>query len=83
MPKYKVGEKVVIRKDLIANEDNWYAMEDGEADDSVTEAMVVIANSRDFVTIKEVFEKYLIAEDNGDWCWTDGMIAGLYEDPQP
>ncbi len=76
MPKYKVGDKVVVSKD-IRDDDSLYFMEHGEDD-----GMYVVGPMEEFrgqvVTIT-VADKdgYRIKEDEGDFCWTDEMFSGL------
>lgn len=71
--KYKAGDKVVIRKDLI--EDETYGC------DSVVEDMLEFLGKIVTITGTECngfgFEEYNIKEDRQYWGWTDEMIEGL------
>ena len=65
MKKYKVGDKVKIREDLIV--DNVYGS------DSFAEEMAQYKGKT--ATITDVYcDKYEIDLDDGDWCWTDEMF---------
>lgn len=77
MPKYKPGDKVSLRKDLVY--DQIYRMEDGDASDCVTHEMLKTAETLPFATIQGVATngEYYLEEDN-EYLWTDGMIEGLY-----
>jgi hypothetical protein len=66
--KYKVGDKVRVRKDLAVG--SCYGRED------------FVENMKSFigkiVTISKVIdEEYMILEDDGDYAWTDEMFEGL------
>ena len=66
--KYKVGDKVRVRKDLVI--DSCYGREDfvGEMKSFIGKV----------VTISKVIdEEYMILEDNGDYAWTEEMFEGL------
>ena len=66
--KYKVGDKVRVREDLVA--DQWYG------DDIFTPEMDSFKGQ--VVTIKKIREnKYVIEEDHGDWNWTDEMFLPI------
>lgn len=66
--KFKVGDKVRVRKDLEAYE------EYGNFDFS--ESMEKYKGK--IVTIKAInSDSYFIGEDNGDYYWTDEMFEGL------
>ncbi len=76
MPKYKVGDKVVVSKD-IRDDDSLYYMENGEG-----EGMYVIESMEELrgqvVTITYADEDgYYIKEDEEDCRWTDEMFSGL------
>ena len=65
--KYKVGDKVRVRKDLVI--DSSYGRED-----FVEEMKSFIGK---VVTISKVIdEEYLILEDDGDYAWTEEMFEG-------
>ena len=64
--KYKVGDKVRVREDLIA----------GELYGKDVFASGMIPFKGQTVTIKKIQEnKYLIEEDLEDWYWTDEMFS--------
>lgn len=73
MAQYKVGDRVVVRTDLIAH--RTYYMEGRTNGDSVTEQMNELAGQ--VVTISRVGEKYRVEEDSHSFNWTDGMFIGL------
>ncbi len=63
--KYKVGDKVIVRSDLVV--DTKYGF------DTFIDDMTSSKGKQ--VTIKEVNnDRYLIEEDNGKWNWTDEML---------
>lgn len=68
--KYKVGDKVRVRKDLVHGEkyDGISFYMDGWKDKIVTISFV----GSDY---------YEIAEDEDKWCWTDEMFEGVVETP--
>lgn len=69
--KYKVGDKVQVRKDL--NDDDEYWMEDGSQVNHATEDMVKLKSR--ICTIKSTDNgQYKLEEDPNNWCWTDGMF---------
>lgn len=64
--KYKIGDKVRVREDLIV--DQWYG------NDKFCSGMYSFEGQT--VTIKIVKEnKYLIEEDLENWNWTDEMFS--------
>ena len=65
--KYKVGDKVRIKKD-----DTFYP-----------EVIEFLENLDDpcVVTIKEVHEDSYTMEEQQDWTWTDFYIEGIAETP--
>ena len=66
--KYKVGDKVRVRKDLVI--DSSYGRED-----FVSEMKQFVGK---IVTIsKMIDEEYMILEDDGDYAWTEEMFEGL------
>jgi hypothetical protein len=66
--KYKVGDKVRVKKDLVI--DSSYGRED-----FVEEMKSFIGK---IVTISKVIdEEYMILEDDGDYAWTEEMFEGL------
>lgn len=73
--KYKVGDKVRVRDDLICYE--WYKMHDSETYDSVNTEMQEFKGKEVTILADNSFGKYLIKEDNGEWYWTDEMFLGL------
>ena len=65
--KYKIGDKVIVREDLIAGENY--------GKDVFTSAMVSFKGK--VVTISKVIGfKYEIEEDDKTWNWTDEMFSG-------
>ena len=63
--KYKVGDKVRVREDLVA--DNWYGNE------IVVPGMTCLKGK--IVTISKVrYDKYEIEEDSQTWWWTEEMF---------
>ena len=77
--KYKVGQKVRIRKDLTAGAE--YPMQSGEKygyDPGVNEDMVTHCGQ--IMTIERyVGGVYTLCEDREYWSWTDTM----FESPKP
>ena len=66
--KYKVGDKVRVKKDLVI--DSSYGRED-----FVEEMKSFIGK---IVTISKVIdEEYMILEDDGDYAWTEEMFEGV------
>lgn len=64
--KYKIGDKVRVREDLIV--DQWYG------DDIFISEMVSFKGK--IVTIKKnQYNKYLIKEGSTTWNWTDEMFS--------
>lgn len=68
--KYKVGDKVRVRKDLKVSKDY----------DGMTFNDVMSQHCGETVTINEVFSRgyYRIVEYG--YCWTDGMLEGLADE---
>lgn len=68
--KYKVGDKVKVRQDLVANKKygSWIF---GERMEKYKEKIVTIASVRS--------NYYDIEEDNGTWAWTDEMLEPVEE----
>ena len=72
MARYKVGDRVVVREDLILY--GTYSMDDDKNNtNGVTDSMVNFRGRT--VTIKSVGRQYTIKEHK--WNWVDGMFAGL------
>jgi len=75
--KYKVGDKVRVRKDLVI--DSVYG------GDSFTEGMAMFRGK--VVTISKILNngKYYILEDDSEcaWSWTNEMFEGLANEAQP
>jgi hypothetical protein len=63
--KYKIGDKVRIRKDLIVANDY--------GSDSFTEEMEQYKGETATIT-DAYYDKYEIDIDDGSWCWTDEML---------
>lgn len=77
MSRYKVGDRVVVRDDLVLFEN--YYMDDRKHFDSFVESMEKFMGK--VVTIREANPpsgKYLIVESSLNW--TDEMFAGLEEE---
>ena len=77
--KYKVGDKVRVRSDLIEND--YYYMEHGETKNYVVSPMMIFRGL--LVTIANidlVCQQYEIEEDNSHCFWTDEMFEGLAEE---
>ena len=74
MAKYKVGDKVRVRSDLILG--RRYLMEDKETGDVFVVPMDNLLGK--VVTIKVITRKYLIEEMA--FNWTDEMFEGLVEE---
>lgn len=69
--KYKVGDKVRVRKDLLIRTNYGDYMFVSGMDDY----------KGSVVTISDVFSNvYYIKEDKGKWGWTDELFEGLAED---
>ena len=63
--KYKIGDKVRVREDLVAEKQ--YGKE--------VFVSQMISFKGQIVTIKTVKDsRYIIEEDCGDWYWTNGMF---------
>lgn len=71
MAKYKVGDKVIVRKDLIQGKT--YHMENRRYHDSATSSMCEFAGK--IVTISYADNVYGIEETG--WTWTDEMFEGF------
>jgi hypothetical protein len=76
MAKYKVGDKVVIRKDLV--EDVLYYMEGRTAHNDCVDTMLELAEDTEFVTIIFAGDQYRVHGDLGHYGWVDEMFSGLY-----
>ena len=69
--KYKIGDKVKIREDLIVANDY--------GSDGFVEEMERYKGKT--ATITDVhWDKYEIDIDNGDWYWTDEMLEDIVKD---
>lgn len=81
---FKVGDKVIVRPDLIYSEhdeEKWYSMfYDGSVKEVATLGMCRRYAGK-LVTIEKVYSKYgggfkyLIREDGGTYYWTDEMFC--------
>ena len=77
MPKYNIGDKVLVRPDLVSDES--YSMEDdSENENTVTDEMLELYGT--VVTIKDISGcgQYYIEECS--FQWTDGMFLGKVDD---
>lgn len=73
--KYKVGDKVRVRRDLVVG--NSYTMEDGDRNSYIAD-MKDVAEANDYVlTINYEDGQYTVEEDKLGYSWTDGMFEGL------
>lgn len=74
MYKYDVGDRVLVRDDLI----------DEEAYDGCTFVYQMLKWAGQVATITNRRNlwgiRYSIAEDDGDWSWSESMFVGLAED---
>jgi len=78
-PRYKVGDNVIVRKDLVAGDeygidlDGMKCLFVGDMNflkgETVTIAYVSVGISGDI--------RYHVKEDGGEWWWTDDMFVGL------
>lgn len=71
--RYKVGQKVLVRKDLCYEGD--YYMEGGVHRNGVVSSMISLKGQ--VATILTVFSDgsgYTLKEDRGGWTWTDEML---------
>ena len=70
--KYKVGDKVRVRKDIVDNSKYGGELFTGEMRQFVGKV----------VTISELLDddKYFIREDTSEYAWTDEMFEGLAND---
>jgi hypothetical protein len=79
MAKYKVGDRVIVRKDL--NVIKRYRMEDSDFLEFVAHPMLNFRGQ--VVTIKKVRDYgYAIEEDNAYYNWTDEMFEGLAKEEE-
>lgn len=78
-PRYKVGDKVIVRKDLVV--EDWYGIDlDGVKCLFVSEmdflkGETVTITYVDIGILGDI--RYNIEEDGGKWWWTDDMFVGL------
>lgn len=79
--KYKVGDKVRVRSDLVVGEN--YKMKD-----EVRSSCGFVTDMKKFcgriVTIESIIgnKRYLLEEDVEKWLWVDEMFEGLAEEPE-
>ena len=71
MARYKVGDVVLVRDDLVLRRS--YRMSDNRSYDLVVEDMMEFAGQA--VTIRDVYGKYKIEGSTKNW--TDEMFVGL------
>lgn len=79
MPKYNIGDKVLVRPDLVSDES--YSMEDdSENENTVTNEMLELYGT--VVTIEDISGcgQYYIEECG--FQWTDGMFVGKVDDSE-
>lgn len=71
-----VGDCVMVREDLEAFK--YYSMLNGR---NVGVVRQMLAYAGQTVSIAYAsFSNYNIREDDGTWCWADGMFSGVYVD---
>ena len=76
MSLYKLGDRVVVRTDLVEDFAGEYRMlDDPDEWNTVTSEMNRFAG--EVVTIRKCCRQYEIEEDGGRYSWTDEMFAGL------
>ena len=76
MSLYKLGDRVVVRTDLVEDFAGEYRMLDDPYEwNTVTSEMNRFAG--EVVTIRKCCRQYEIEEDGGRYSWTDEMFAGL------
>lgn len=74
--KFKIGDKVRIKKDLIAED-----IRECNYDIFVTEKMTKFAGNTATITqVKEEIESYIIDLDEGLWNWTERMFEPLFDE---
>lgn len=73
--KYKVGDKVIVREDLIKGDQ--YYMENTGKRDVVVEAMLKFRGKTVTINRTTTLGEYKISEDGAEWNWTDEMFSGL------
>ena len=76
--KYKVGDKVIIRKDL--NVFDTYDMEDTCSGDVCTEGMITLGGEIATIVRCSNTHEYYDIDLNKSYCWTDEMFEGFAED---
>lgn len=77
MGKYKVGDVVRVREDLVEGE--VYYDEDGDRRNDVTSEMMDLAG-QEVTIVDETTWGYELKEDAYKYGWTDEMFAGLASD---
>jgi len=76
MPKYKQGDMVKVRDDLVIGRD--YAMDDGHSCYNFVRSMDALRGET--VTITDVGENGYFIEEDDEFCiWTDQMFSGIAE----
>lgn len=82
MALYKVGDRVVVRSDLVLNERYHMLNADGhripESDTFITEMTKHLGGVVTIKSINSTCGKYRIKECG--WNWTDEMFAGLEDE---
>lgn len=73
--KYKIGDKVRVRDDLICYER--YKMHDSETYDRVNTEMQEFKGKTLTISRHHPDGKYNVKEDSERWNWTDEMFSGL------
>ena len=75
--KYKVGDKVKIREDLIV--DVRYDGERGYKDTFVDEMVPYLGKIATITMVRDRVGKYKLDIDGGDWAWTLDMLEDVEE----
>ena len=82
-PRYKVGDRVVVRKDLVIDEE--YGLDKCGAECSFASGMEEYLGKTLTITYVNFggnrWHRYHVKEDLGEWSWTDDMFEGLAEEP--
>jgi hypothetical protein len=79
--KYKIGDKVRIRRDLVV--DKSYAKDPHDFCTYIKDMKDVAEKNNYILTIEDTYfreDRYIMLEDEEDYSWTDEMIEGLVEE---
>lgn len=72
--RYQIGDMVMIRSDLARGKR--YYMDDRSESNTVSPEMIAIGGTAHEIT-GIISGQYRIADDNGNWFWTDEMFDGF------